>query len=163
MAKKVKLHPVFKLFTIDQVDYIQRASKMIRWPVNLMDATIHIKEGVVLDDTESLAIRHLETEFGFEVVHDANVSEVNTVFNPETRVSVGKQRDIEEVISEVHHEKTIEIGSKFYNTRDDSKQMIFSQKHNSWIMCYIGTMQPNYEMSKLSLEVALSSGIWERI
>ncbi len=162
MAKKVKLHPIFKLFTIDQVDYIQRAARMIRWPVNLIDATVHIPEDAKLSDNEDMTVNHLCNEFGFEIIHSDTAIVVNEIYSPTMLSGPGKQRDIEEVISEVK-ESPIEIGSKFYNTRDDSKQMIFSQKHNSWVMCYIGTMQPNYEMSKASLEVALSSGIWKRI
>jgi len=161
MAKRIKLHPLSKHFTVDQFEYIQRACKLISWPVDIQYVLIYLpSQSTSLSDTEDLTIKHLVAEFGFDIIYEPSVRRVNEPYNPSFGIGKGVQVDIEEIIEEV---SVIGVGSKFYDTREDSKKQIFSDKGSRWTMCYIGTMQKNYEIDKMALKVAVDSGIWKRI
>lgn len=161
MGKKLKLHPLSKHFSVDQFEYIQRACKLISYPVNIKSVLIYLpSQSTELGETEDLTIKHLVSEFGFDIIYEPSVSKINEPFNPVMGIGKGTQIDIEEIIEEV---SVVGIGSKFYDTREDSKKQIFSDKGTNWAICYIGTMQKNYDIDKIVLNVALKSGIWKRI
>ena len=160
VAKKSKLHPLSKQFTVSEFEYLQRATKMISWPVDLQSCEIHIPQGSELSETEELTIRHLQSEYGFITVVSSNASKVNKLFDPLMKPITGIQKDIEEIIEEV---KTIKVGTKFYDVRKNQEKHIFSETKSDWIVCIHNTMESNYNISKLSFQIGLDSGLWRLV
>lgn len=101
MAKKQKLHPLSKHFTVSEFEYLQRAIKMISWPVDLQNCAIHMPYSAHLSDTEQMTINHLVNEYGFETIYSDHVKPVTKIFDPKMNHNVGVQRDIEDLIQEV--------------------------------------------------------------
>lgn len=138
--------------TKKEVEYIQLATKLTVFPVNIEDRFISVPHNRSDEASDDLTVRMLMRDYDFKIQLSLD-AEIREEFRPEFR---------ERVKADTTKVNNIEtgVGCVFKDRRYGGTRTIVGEKQDYWII----EMQSgnSYPMRKISVDIAVDHGLWER-
>lgn len=146
------------LFTVSELAYITAAVKMIPYEVDYDKATINVPASEIEKAEDNLTVRHLQNMYGFTVQQHIDYKPARKVFDPPL---LSSNKGI--IMFKVQEkEKEVSRGDHFKDVRNNRVIKVFNESSDkkNLTMMIVGSMEPNFTISKISAEISLKNKLW---